>query len=403
MGHFAHYRKPTLPRFCAVATLFSILVCTPQTPLSPFERIENSRIRPIGMMILPYPEGAPGDTLYVSAYFAGKHLSTVNDFRICKGEFDTIGSPISVNPLNLALPDSIGFSYVLPGTMLDSIVNMAKSSANYSSQMNFLIEALRTDNLTVLSDLDSSTLAAAVGFLTALELTCRFMFTVKASDGEALKIRKDFMVRYNCRFQSVSALARRLPVNHNPALRFIALYKVQGDTSTFDPNDSRRSFSMNYLQTVIPGTFANDTMEIDTGYSYFLGTDTGIVSYRGNDGMTINDTDIDRTTILYTKTSQTAVSYDSIKDEYFSYKWFYEQHGGRASADNNDEMTLEQEQGKSIAKLHPPLDLSVSGCTIWVKIIDGLYSNAPRPTGISQSTVRCVFRYTDAYKKMKGE
>jgi hypothetical protein len=401
MVHLTNNLKKIFPRCVTIATFFS-LFCTPQEPMSPFNHIESGRIRPVGMVILPYPEGAPGDTLRVGAHFAGKPIVGVMDFRVCKGEFDTVGSPMAIDGPDLALPDSIGFSYVLPETMLDSVIKYLQSTPEYSPEMAPLVSALKTNDAAALNGLNSSTAAAVVAFLSNLNLKCRFMFTVTSADGEALKVRKDFMVRYNCRFQDAPALAQRLPLNHNPVLRFVALYKVRGDTSGFDPNDPQRSFSMKYLQTTIPGTESSDTIEIDTGYSYFLGTDTGIVAYQGDSGKIISDTTVDRYLIPYTVKGDAQKARDTIIPEKFSYDWFFEQYGGSSSS-SKDAMSLEESEYNSVIKLYPPLDPGVSGCAIWVKVVDYLDSKAPRPTGLARICVKCVFRYTEAYKKANGE
>jgi hypothetical protein len=384
-----------IPRHFKIYSAFHVLFgalalflfCSPMEPIAPFERIESSRIRPVGMVISPYPEGAPGDYLSVRAYFAGKPVVRVTDFRLCKGEFDTIGTPISILGPGLALPDSINFAYKLPDTMLDSVVKYLQTSPGYSSEFDPLIEALKTENFGALPDIDSSQAAAVVGFLTNLNLKCRFMFTVSTADGEELKIRKDFMVRYNAKIQRFTELAERLPVNRNPELGPITLFTVTGDTSDFDPSKSDRSYSGRYLQgDPSDSAIVNDTIEIDTGYSYFFGVYTTVV---------------DKYLIPYPVKNDPSRVKDSLVAEKFSCTWFYEQQGGSSSDD--DAMTLQRDEHEQRIKLYPPLDLSVSGCTIWVKMNDYLDSKTPRPTGTAQTSVKCVFKYTEAYRRAMGQ
>jgi hypothetical protein len=373
----------------AFASMAFILVfCSPQEPLTPFDRIENSRIRPVGMVVLPYPEGAPGDSLQVTAHFSGKPIVRVSDFKICKGEFDTIGTPLSILGPTPALPDSLSFAFGIPDTMLDSVIRQLQTSPGYSSEFNPLIETLQSKYVGSLADLDSEKIDPVVGFLTNLNLKCRVMFTVWAHDGECLKIRKDFMVRYNRKIQNINALASRLPVNHNPSITKVVMYKVKGHGS-FELIDSIPSNSILFLQRPpIVRILINDTIEIDTGYSYFL--------------RTFNSDTVDKYIIPYPVKGDASKVKDTVISEKFSYEWFYEQSGGTPSS-NNDAMALEKSTNETEVKLYPPLDPSVSGCTIFLKVTDYLDSKTPRPTGSAQIRFTCVFRYSEAYRNAVGQ
>jgi hypothetical protein len=130
----------------------------------------------------------------------------------------------------------------------------------------------------------------------------------------------------------------------------------------------------------------NDTIEIDTGCSYFLSAYNPIV---------------DTYLIPYPVKNDPSQVQDSLVAEKFSWTWFFEQYGGSPTEDNG--MTLQEGEVKATIQLFPPLDLSVSGCTVWVKVSDYLDSKAPRPTGTAQKSVKCVFKYTDAYRRAMGQ
>ena len=363
------------------------LFCSPMAPMTPFKQIESTRIRPVGMVISPYPEGAPGDVLHISAYFAGKPIVNYSDFRVCKGEFDTTGMTVSINGPSRSQNDLVVFEYRLPDTILDSVIQNLKASPGYSPEFDLLLGAIKSHQIDAVKNLDSSLLPVAVGFLTNLNLKCRIMFTVSTANGESLKVRKDFMVRYNYLFQDIPALAERLPVNRNPFIPFVYLYKVSGDTSDFDPEKPARPYTIREL-AAIDSRNENlpDTIDIDTGYSYFVNA---------------NNTIADKYLIPYPVKNDPSKVKDSIVSEKFSYFWFYEQHGGSSSS-ADDGMTLQQDEFESTIKLYPPLDLDVTGCTIWVNVVDYLESKAPRPHGSDMTSVRCVFRYTDAYRRAMG-
>jgi hypothetical protein len=390
---------------CACA-LF--LFCSPMEPLAPFERIESGRIRPVGMVIDPYPEGAPGDVLRVSAYFAGKPIVKYTDFRVCKGEFDTVGTPVSISGPIREGSDEIVFEYRLPDTILDSVLNKLRASPGYVPEFDTLLSALSPKIIMLPQDtvtdsawshqaqgfilwhqalpLDSSQMAAALGFFNELYLKCRFMFTASTADGESLKIRKDFMVRYNDRFGIIPDLSKRLPVNHNPEILSLILHKVAGDTSEFDPAEPSPPFTDQYMLSLGSGNRAiTDTVEIDTGYSYFF-------EVRTSKGDTYH--------ISYPLKNDPKKFRDSLVSEKYWNTWFFEQIGGTLPPE--DGMTLQQDEHENIIKFYPSLDPGASGCTIWVKISDYLESKTPRPTGTAQASARCVFRYTDAYKKSMG-
>ncbi len=379
--------KPFVAAYVPVAAYALFLLCSPMEPLAPFDRIESSRIRPVGMVVSPFPEGAPGDTLAIAAHFAGKPIVRVSDFRVCKGEFDTVGAPISLSGILLSsLPDSVFFGFQIPDTILDSVIKHLQKSPEYVPEFDQLLTALQTNEIGALRYLDSSQLTAVMSFLNEAYQKCRIMFTVSTADGESLRIRKDFMVRYNYRFQTIQALSDRLPVNHNPEIAPVGFYSVSGDTSDFDPVHPGRRYSRQFLQGS-PGDSAavNDTIEIDTGYSYFFGTKSTIV---------------DKYLIPYPVKNDPSKVKDSLVAEKFSWTWLFEQEGGAWTED--DGMTLQQGVDEGTIKFFPPLNPSVTGCTIWVKASDYLDSKAPRPTGTARTSVKLFFKYTDAYRQAMG-
>jgi hypothetical protein len=92
---------------------------------------------------------------------------------------------------------------------------------------------------------------------------------------------------------------------------------------------------------------------------------------------------------------------DTFIREGYYYVWMYETQGG-SSASYDDRMAMDDYTRNGVIHLYPPLDLGVTGCTLWVKISDYLESGAERPVGVSRACVHCVFRYTDAYKTANG-
>ncbi len=85
-----------------------------------FERIEDSRLRVIGVQHEPKADFAPGDTVITKIFFAGDTLMSMGNFSLAyKHEFDHNHTfpderKISVLDTTLWFPDSAQFRFVIP-------------------------------------------------------------------------------------------------------------------------------------------------------------------------------------------------------------------------------------------------------------------------------------------------
>lgn len=442
---------PAIRRIPVILLTLGIASCT-QFPTR-YDRIEPDALRSTGFTYAPYAEGAPGDTIHVRAYFPGLGAASVSWQMSYSRVFDVYaGADTVLDVFDLpllksapALPDSADITFAVPESTFfhtkgipaqflsrlrqglpQGMRNMSQKdfaallqdfcSISFSSATSLSAFLQRWGPAMGVSGGDPAslermqTIAGAV--LYAFSVPAVLYATITASNGKKLRVMGEFTIRYNRRFQN-TPLAAFLPVNRNPALRWIGLYTVKGSNvekfSPSDPNyDGRYAFS--YLYNEYFPDSVRDTVAIDTGYSYFLAADSGIYWYplraadsiRGRDTAwkTIPADSLARDTIL------DKIYYDTTFEfETMFFDWQYQNIAVDSTTKPADSLLFlspgSSEGGgwePSIMRMLPSVDAKMTHARIWVTEFDYASGALNRPSGFAIRNVDVFFTYSDAYK-----
>ncbi|MBN2035188.1 MAG: hypothetical protein JW768_00465 [Chitinispirillaceae bacterium] len=448
-----------IPYMLQALLVVSALLCEPFP--TRYDRIEDNAVRSTGFTYYPYAEGAPGDTIRIRAFFPGKPVTSVSwqmsysrVFNVYASR-DTVLDVFDIDAIAVSdrLPDSVDITFAIPEStffytkaILQQALDLCKSRLpagmrNMTQQdlAGLLLDFGNTDlgdaaALAAFLDRWSATLdvtmddPALMETLTEVGTALLYTFSVSgvvyanatAGDGSRLRVKGEFTIRYNRRFQN-TVLAPLVPVNRNPALRWVGMYTVQGsNVYSFSPSD--RDFdgkvTFSYLYNELFPDSAVDTVVIDTGYSYFLAADSGIMSYtlhRG-DSVQINDTtwlvlDHD-TTIIDTALDRITFTNSSGRDtfelETVYFDWQYQNLALDSVTEPLDSLlflfpgsTNGGGGQSSIVKMLPSLDPRMNRARIWVTAYDYLLGEYNRPSAFATRNVEIGFSYTAAYKNAR--
>lgn len=360
-----------------------------------FERIEDDKLRVIAVRYEPTADFAPGDTLTGKVYFAGNKVSTVGDFSISYiHNFDKNHSfpderKIELIDTTLWLPDSMEFKYRIPEDVFVKENTLGTSDTARIRSVVALIKMNDVSGGALLGSMPKDSLQSIFTQLSALYLRPNLFFHAHSVNGYDLKINSEFIIRYNSKFP------KYMPINHNPQIKWVAVYKVPEDLSTdFSPHNPNLSgkFDVTYLYNEYTPEKVIDTIEIDAGYKYFLSANYGVDTHVNSSGDTVHDTTCD----FVQDSTQDSVS--MLPEQYY-YKWFFQ------NADNVDEvkdslLTLNNISTEpALIELSPPVFTSMKHFKVWLVVYDGFGNQYNRPRGYATRSVNGVFKYTEAYQK----
>ena len=286
-----------------------------------FERIESDTQRFISFSFRDQAEGAPGDTMYLRGFFAGEKTTAVRwqvsyDCVMTQYGDETVLNIRDLPVLDVTdrLPDSIDISFIIPDSvffktaamtpqLLDMVRKQLPASMNAMSQQDmaaFLkdLGAIDFTNLlsvapfierwgsvTGITGVDSASMermfSVAGTLVSAFSIRGKLFAYATSEKGGALEIRKNFTIRYNSRLQN-TPFSDLAPVNRNPAVRWIGVYKVDDFNGvSFSPQDTayKDKYTLTYLYNEPFPWKVNDTVVIEKGFAYFLGADSGVVTF----------------------------------------------------------------------------------------------------------------------------
>jgi hypothetical protein len=440
-----------LMTFAAVAALAGF-ACQ-QFPTR-YERIDPDALRSTGFTYSPYAEGAPGDTIRVRGYFAGQGVVSVAWKMSYNHVFDIYGRSDTVLDLfDLPaagsvsyLPDSADISFAVPDSVyyltkgisrqvLDTLRAMLPQSMHQMTQQDFasLLQDMAgidfNDPLsagpflqkwgTVMggtagdpSELQVIAPAAAL-VLKALTIPAVIIADVMTDGGVRLRIRGDFTIRYNRRYQN-TPFASFVPVNNNPTLRWIGMYAVKGkNIMNFSPADPAFAgkFTLTYFHNEFFPDSVHDTVLIDTGYTYFVAADSGIVAYhpravdsvKGADSSwrlipsdsVVLDTTLDK--IHFLRNGRDTFELESVQ-----YDWQYQNIALDSVTKPVDSLFFIPGVGEGgwqppIMQVLPPVDTKMTHARLWVTVYDWALGEENRPVGFAIKNVDIYFTYSAAY------
>lgn len=378
-------------RYTVIFLIFSLISCM---EFDRFERIEDDKLRIIGVTYEPFAEFAPGDTITGKIYFAGNAVVSAGNFSIAydkqynKNYIFPDERPIKLLDSTLWFPDSMQFRYVIPSDVfLKEKVHGITDSAIIRKIYN-LAELYVHSGISAFSSINPDTLDYYLSIFNSLYADPSIFFNAESVNGSRLKVRSETVIKYSSLFPEY------LPVNNNPKIKWIAVYSVpDSQSNNFDPAVSRLidSTKITYLYNEYnPGSVTN-TVEIDKDHSYFLVCNKGIDSHIDTSGKIINDTTCD---MIFSRDP----SIPAFPEEY-EYEWFFQ------NMDNVDEkkdsllVLIDSVSSGGYIKMKTPVFTEMTHFKVWVVVHDnvsGLYS---RPEGFAVRSAEGIFRYTDEYKK----
>jgi len=368
-----------------------------------YDHIEDNKVRVIDFTFEPC-EAAPGDTVKMTALFAGRNVSMEDidwtvAWKMAQNGYG-VTEPLDPQDIDYIEPpqqkkisdqmSAITFSFKVPE---DIMVKSPMIPDDWTSQFP---EAVRNNipqyyksmsksellnNFDVMINmLKSGAISTDSQMISALPLLSQFLtvkFRVTANIKTAgFKVIRDYSVRYNsklCEIPGVHVLK-----NNNPVIDSIGIFKVHvSNLSKFDTSKYKGEFTRLYGPQDIGLLRDSITpVVIDTGYSYYL------FSYvRSEDSAW---------------TVQSLLLNESVpRVEQFSSIWFYEMDDNEISGVNpNDLMFLGGGDGKRIL---PPLNAKVEHFTVWCKIKDQLIDEVNRPLGTAVIEGHGQFVYSQGY------
>jgi hypothetical protein len=396
-----------------------------------YERIEPDALRVLGIFYSPYPEASPKDTVNVTACFAGDSIISSSWTISYDVIMDVYGTDTFLNVIPLAkinyksfFPDSESFSFVVPESVFFKTAAISQNKIDIikpllPSFMQSMDKNELADILQQIADLNyydpavldslqnifrnkfdisqenlslDSIFAAVAILVNTFSIKAYIFADVISKNGKKLKVKSDFIIRYNKRFANIPYAPFFLSVNTNPKIRWLGIYKIKGNNLQnyfFSPNDSafKGKFEITYLYNEIFPDSVRDTILIDTGYIYYLGADSGIVTYIKN-GTLFSDTSRDKICNFLTGDCQL---------ETFYYDWFYQNLDLDSVTMPLDSLLTAIRTTQPYTLLLPSLDVKMKSAYFWVVVIDSYLGQYNRPTGMCIRHARCFFKYSDAY------
>jgi hypothetical protein len=266
-----------------------------------------------------------------------------------------------------------------------------------------------------ITGLDSTSLEQLVGvagvLVNAFSIRGKIFANATSEKGSTLKIRKNFTIRYNSRLRN-TPFAEFAPVNRNPAVRWIGVYKVEDfNGMSFSPQDTayEGKYTMTYLYNEQFPWKVNDTIVIEKGYAYFLGADSGTVTYSMHAGDSMM---VDGRLVRFAKDTvftdsvldKRIVGVDSAgrlryDDEIYYYNWQY-QPWLDSVTEPLDSLFVIVGAGAGggqppIVRFLPSLDKKMSSAHLWVSVYDNIFGELNRPVGFTVRNLDMYFKYED--------
>jgi hypothetical protein len=374
--------------------LISLLCFLSCAEMDRFERIENDKLRIIGVRYEGATEFAPGDTVKGRAYFAGNTITSVGDFSIAYvhqyDKYDIYPDEKKITLLDSTLwfPDSMQFRYVIPKDVFLKEKIQGITDTAVLVKLSTIAELVKLYGDSALPAISEDTLNYLISVISNLYARPSIFFYANSINGTTLKVRSEFTIRYTPLFPHF------LPVNNNPKIKWLAIYKVPSSLAVdFNPHSPKLndSTTITYLYNEYYPDSVSDTVVIDKGYSYYLACNQGIDFHFGPQGDTVKDTTCDFVSSLENA--------DSLVAEEYNYKWFFQNQDDLDEVQDSLLVLMTENSGPGYVKIKTPVFAEMTHFKVWVVVNDnfsGLYS---RSRGYAVGTGDGIFKFTEEYKK----
>lgn len=407
----------------ALAGLMISVSCTDYP--TRYERVEADRLRVLGWVVTNLTdtadtsgrlcEAAPGDSVQLTAYFAGEPLYDLQwqvSWDVLTTPFgqDTAFTREPLDYVEVAV-DSPSFS---AATEIRAIRFKIRDDifAQSPGLSDDLFSLLGVDKTILLSVIDgyarlspeeraADTVVSAlldsygidIGAVTQLMSSTVMLFAVA---NDVNRMRGRVQVRYNRLMEDQP----KVFTNRNPGLKFLGVHKVKGPAkATFTTRDMGATDTTFVLypaggpvsfggdrDVVAANVSYRDTVVIDKGYLYYVAVDSGVV-----DGVDDRDTGVALTEGAGLPTVGTPAP------EIYFVSWFYEFDPVEFSRVDHDDLPLLINGGSILSPLYPSLDERVTEMSIWAKTYDFFTGERIRAIGTTVLESRVHFEYTDDY------
>ena len=364
--------------FCSL-----FLACT-NFPFRYDNIVKDQKIRPFAMVCEP-PEAAPGDTVLVRLYYykpenqdPSIHWKISLDYGmdLYGQEKENRLADLDSMMLPGGRPDS--FAFVVPDSAL--LYNTQLASLFNNPDYNPTGYSLRALDslLKVFSAFGGLPPQAAFLMPYIDQVACRLKLRAQLRTGITLDVTKQLRVRYSRKFHSPN-------VNQNPRINWLGILAVPAaNVYNFDSTRYYET-SFYYLYYPLHPDSVQDTVVVDSGYSYFVVADSGIAA-------------ADTQRQLYSYMTQDG-AVRSEREEY-NYEWFYTNQDFQEGMVMDSLILITALGMDSYAqRLLPPVDTAMHRFTLYTVVRDFRWSDITSSTGADFQQATGYFRYTEAYSR----
>jgi hypothetical protein len=401
-----------MPAIAAAAGLCVLCLSCAQFPTQ-FGYIGPEYVQTVGFVFSPLAEGAPGDTIHMTAYFEGEPVRSYSCSLSTQYSLSMYGMDTAVNfkpvadPNATMGPDSIRLSFVIPQ---DFFAAAGPVIASYLKSLPDSVKAMLGFSATIINSIPPGQWPAFVGqFLTQTDFSLADSATCQQAahfaqimSGQAqlhlavnggYTITRKISVRYNSHIRGNQFVF----INKNPDPQWIAIFKVKNRSQLFfgpaDLNSNDTMICLYAKDTSLltgPKRFT-DTVLIDTGYTYYAAADSGIIIHDsttpGGSTITVKDTLLDK---YFTYANL-------VEYEYYSYLWFYEPDTAQAASVKPENSLIIANSRSYYSQLLPPLDTTVRDVSLWLRVSDQGSGELNRPIATTMKETHVVLVYTPRY------
>ncbi|HEX3019760.1 MAG TPA: hypothetical protein VHP36_05645 [Chitinispirillaceae bacterium] len=353
-----------------------------------YETIDNDKVRPVVMIFNNHQlaEGSPLDTIDLRAYFGGEKINSIRWSILSRSRFDAeYNDTIPIEQIMLTESykeyfgtgtDSASMLIMVPDSLirheLGGLQNVGALIPSFMKSY-FSADFLKKSSDDVLDMLDYLSNQPSSGLLVADSL-------VRTLSGDAKIDIKEFMPRIlqifsvplniyvvvNEKFKAKSAVTIRynnrlrylgsyIPVNRNPQIQYIRLYRINGDRATFDP---RVDPYVDYYDLT-----GFDSIAFNKKYSYFL--------------------EVTRKAGLV----DTSISLQGLRDEeHFTCEWLLQDINNQGT-DSDFLRIVRNLSAVSVVKIKIPSNPVGRVFTVWSIVYDYSLGERLRPVGFA---TRCA-------------